>query len=204
MQNPVSIRRLLGSSNSKANLTLQGVAGAQDPKAVTSTSAPAQKNGAPLPLRKLFTWPVIIAAGNYATLSLVDITLRAVQPVFYSTPIQLGGLGLPPQKIGIILSVYGVLNGLLQIFFFAQIHDRFGSKRVYITGLFAALPVFALFPVINVLARYEGYSLITWLAVAFQCCMSIVINFSYGKCFVAPSSRRLSMFCPLTRSVYLP
>lgn len=182
VNSPISIRQLLSRSDS--NLTLRGAAGAQDPKILTPTSASAQKNGTPLPLRKLFTRPVIVAAGNYAALSLVDITLRAVQPVFFSTPIHLGGLGLSPQKIGMILSVYGILNGLLQIFFFARIHDRFGSKRTYITGICAALPIFALFPIINILARHQGYSLSVWFAVALQCWLSIVINFSYGEIFV--------------------
>ena len=128
---------------------------------------------------------MIIAAGNYAVLAIVDITLRAVQPVFLSTPIHLGGLGLPPQAIGVILSGYGILNGLLQIFFFAKIHERFGAKRVYLTGVFSSLPVFLLFPIINILARHQGYSLTVWLAVALQCCTSIIINFSYGKDFIS-------------------
>lgn len=181
MKSPVSIRRLLGLSDSKANLTLQGVAGAQDPKAVTATSTPHKKGEAPLPLRKLLTRPVIVAAGNYAFLAIVDITFRAVQPVFFSTPIHLGGLGLPPHSIGMILSAFGILNGIFQIFFFAKIHDRWGSKKVYIAGIVSALPVFISFPIINMLARLHGYSIMVWLAVAFQICTSIVISLSYGK-----------------------
>lgn len=182
MKSPLSIRRLLGLSESKAKLGLQGAAaGTQDPKIIAPTSTSTKKGNAPLPIRQLLTWPVVIAAGNYAVLAIVDITLRAVQPVFLSTPIRLGGLGLSPQTIGVILSGYGILNGLLQIFFFAKIHDRFGSKRVYLTGIFSSLPVFLLFPIINILARHQGYSLTVWFAVALQCCTSIVINFSYGK-----------------------
>jgi hypothetical protein len=54
----------------------------------------------PWPLRALFTKDVMIAGGNYALLSLVDIGYRAIQPLFYSTPRELGGLGLAPSEIG--------------------------------------------------------------------------------------------------------
>ncbi|KAG1791787.1 uncharacterized protein BJ212DRAFT_1240099, partial [Suillus subaureus] len=75
----------------------------------------------PLPLRSLLIPRVIIAAGNYAALSFLDIAFRAVQPVFFATPLELGGLGLDPPRIGNILAIYGVINGLFQIFFFADL-----------------------------------------------------------------------------------
>ncbi|KAF5327853.1 hypothetical protein D9619_004779 [Psilocybe cf. subviscida] len=138
----------------------------------------------PLPLRSLLTRRVIIAAGNYATLSLVDTSFRAIQPVFLSTPIHLGGLGLPPSTIGNLLSIFGVLNGVFQVFFFAQIHDRWGSKRVFIAGIAAALPAFASFPVINYLARAQGYSMMVWTAVGFQILTSVALGLSHGAVYI--------------------
>lgn len=135
----------------------------------------------PLPLRSLLTRRVIIASGNYAMLSLVDIAFRAIQPLFLSTPIHLGGLGLPPSTIGNLLSIFGVLNGVFQVFFFAQINDRWGSKLVFMSGITAALPVFASFPVINYLARTQGYSWMVWTAVGFQIVISVAISLSYGE-----------------------
>ena len=44
----------------------------------------------PVPLNKLIIPRVIIAGMNYAFLSLVDIAYRAIQPLFFSTPIELG------------------------------------------------------------------------------------------------------------------
>ena len=126
--------------------------------------------------------PVLIAALNYACLALVDICSRAIQPTFYSTPIELGGLGLPPHHIGKILSLYGILNGFLQIFFFAQTQARFGPKNVYTAGIASSLLVFVSFPVINSLARTSGPNdWLVWFAVAFQVVVSIFINFSYGE-----------------------
>jgi MFS family permease len=136
-----------------------------------------------LPLRALLTRRVIIAAGNYASLSLVDISFRAIQPLFLSTPIHLGGLGLPPSTIGYLMSIFGVLNGVFQVLFFARINDRWGPKRVFFWGIASGIPVFASFPVINYLARHNGYSTTVWIAVGFQIVIPIALSVSYGQYF---------------------
>ncbi|KAF5310961.1 hypothetical protein D9619_007779 [Psilocybe cf. subviscida] len=138
----------------------------------------------PLPLYSLLTRRVIIATGNYATLSFVDISFRAIQPVFLSTPIHLGGLGLPPSTIGNLLSIFGILNGVFQAFFFAQIANYWGTKSVFIAGIAAALPAFASFPIINYLAKIQGNSLMVWTAVGFQIVMSVAISLSHGAVFI--------------------
>ena len=138
------------------------------------------KTGKPVPFRELLTRAVVIAAGSHASLSLVDISFRAIQPLFLSTPIHLGGLGLPPSTIGNILSIFGVLNGVFQIFFFARINDRWGSKRVFLLGIASGVPMFASFPIINLLARHHGYSMVVWMAVGFQIIMSVALCFCYG------------------------
>jgi MFS family permease len=102
--------------------------------------------------------------------------------VFLSTPIPLGGLGLPPAPIGTLLAIQGVLNGLFQVFFFAWIHDRWGSKNTFIVGIFSAIPAFVLFPVANVLARTQGYSIAVWVVIGLQTIASLSINLSYGQC----------------------
>ncbi|KAF9234231.1 MFS multidrug-resistance DHA1 sub-family [Melanogaster broomeanus] len=112
-----------------------------------------------LPLRALLIPRVLIAAGNYATLSLLDIAFRAVQPLFYATPTELGGLGLDPPHIGNILAIYGVVNGLFQIFFFADMHDRFGSKAIYSVSMASGIPLILTFPVINCSGTSTGIKL---------------------------------------------
>ena len=126
---------------------------------------------------------MLIAAVNYATLSLVDIAYRAVQPLFFSTPIALGVLGLPPPPIGAILSFFGFMNGIFQVFFFARIHDRWGTKNVFIAGLLSAIPCFALFPFMNLLARSQGVSTTVWVIVALQTLISLGVSLSYGQRF---------------------
>ena len=134
----------------------------------------------PLSLRSLLTPRVLIAAGNYATLSLVDIAFRAIQPVFLSTPIYLGGLGLSTPSIGTLLSIAGVLNGVFQVLFFARIHDHWGSKKTFVVGIASAIPAFILFPVSSALARAQGYSAALWIAIGLQCIPGLLFGISYG------------------------
>ncbi|KAF7375253.1 Major facilitator superfamily multidrug-resistance DHA1 sub-family [Mycena sanguinolenta] len=136
------------------------------------------------PLRALLIPPVIVAAGNYALLSLVDISLRAIHPVFLSTPIELGGLGMSTSRIGNILSIFGILNGFVQVFFFRRIHDYMGSKKTFILGIASALPTFAAFPFLNYLARAQGMNMLVWTAALLHIIVSIGLSFSYGAVFI--------------------
>ncbi|GLB44911.1 putative major facilitator superfamily protein [Lyophyllum shimeji] len=192
---PVPVSRLLRLRKDKDDLSSKGTIGSEESPTV---AVPAQipDIDKPLPLRALLTPRVIIAAGNYAALSLVDIAFRAIQPVFFATPIALGGLGLPPSAIGNILSIYGVLNGAVQVFLFARIHDRFGSKNTYMAGIISAFPAFLAFPIINSMARAQGLSTAVWVAVFVQSFISIGLNLSYGAVFIfiaAASPNRASL-----------
>ena len=184
---PISIRRLFNITQERKKLTLQDAIGSttvpgQNAKTVQNFVDDCPQAERPLPLRSLLIPRVLIAAGNYASLSLVDIAYRAIQPVFLSTPINLGGLGLPTPSIGTLLCGQGILNGIFQVFFFAKIHDRWGSKNTFIAGISAAIPVFVLFPVANALARTQGYSIAVWAVIALQAIAANTLGLSYGQC----------------------
>ncbi|KAJ7431218.1 hypothetical protein B0H11DRAFT_2386296 [Mycena galericulata] len=127
---------------------------------------------------------VIVATSTYAFLSLVDIALRAIQPLFMATPIELGGLGLPTVHIGNLLSIFGVFNGIFQVFFFARVHDYLGSKATFTLGIASALPTFAIFPLLSYLARTQGLSTLVWAVTILQIILSIGLSFSYGAVFI--------------------
>jgi hypothetical protein len=156
---------------------------------------------------------VLVSAGNYATLSLIDIAYRGVQPLFFATPVALGGLGLTPPIIGNILSCYGILNGIAQVFFFARIHDRLGSKNTFLYGILCCFPLIAAFPVMNFIAKSsgdtDGLAWSIWALVGLQIFLSIGMNFSYGlqssllfhlrtlSLFQVPSSSSLPVLPPI-------
>ena len=134
----------------------------------------------PYPLRRLMTRQVLLSVINYATLSLVDISFRAIQPLFFSTPVSSGGLGLAPPAIGRILMYFGLLNGVFQLIFFARIHALLGTKRLFVCGVICGIPMFVLFPVMSTLARAYGVGRIIHLSVALQLAFALGVNSSYG------------------------
>ena len=181
---PISVGQLLNITRERKKPISQNTTESTDlsastiPEQNTEINDHCQAEG-PLSLRSLLTPRVLIVAGNYATLSLVDIAFRAIQPVFLSTPIYLGGLGLSTPSIGTLLSIAGVLNGVFQVLFFAQIHDRLGPKKIFVTGIASAIPTFFLFPVSNALARAQGYSAAVWIAIGLQCIPGILFGMTF-------------------------
>jgi MFS family permease len=150
----------------------------------------------PYPLRRLMTRQVLLSIINYATLSLVDISLRAIQPLFFSTPVSNGGLGLEPPAIGKILMYFGLLNGVFQLICFARIHALLGTKRLFVCGLLCGIPMFGLFPVMSALARAYGVGRIVYLSVALQLAFALGVNSCYGCIFIyltAASPNRASL-----------
>jgi hypothetical protein len=141
----------------------------------------------PYPLRQLVTRQrVLLSVTNNAALSLVNISYRAIRPLFFSTPISGGGLGLDPPSIGKILAWFGILTGIFQVTFFARAHALWGTKRFYVGGLCCAVPVFALFPVMNAIARVYGVGLAVYSAVALQIVFSLGLSSCLGGSWFLP------------------
>jgi hypothetical protein len=185
---PISIGQLLNFITENKQPTLPnciGPSAAMMPRQSTRTQIlddDCRQTERPLPLRSLLTPRVLIAAGNYASLSLVDIAFRAIQPVFLSTPIPLGGLGLPPSSIGTLLSIQGILSGIFQVFFFAPIQERWGSKKTFIAAISTAIPAFIMFPVANAFAQSQGYGIAVWIAFILHTNAAILLSLAYGQC----------------------
>jgi MFS family permease len=133
----------------------------------------------PLPLRALLTPKVSTVAANYVTTGLFHMAFTSVLPVFYATPIELGGLSLDPPRIGTILAAQGAAHGIFQVVFYARLHDRFGAGPIHTTGVSSGIPIVVLFPVINALARAQGIGLAVWLCVAIQLALTISLIMCY-------------------------
>jgi hypothetical protein len=136
----------------------------------------------PVPLRELFVPRILTPLANYVYLAFLSMAFAALQPLFYSTPIELGGLGLPPSTIGVCLGTTAFMTGIFQVLFFDQIVKRWGAKRVFLFGLAAFLPIFACFPLINAFARAAGgRSRVVWVMIFVQMALVIVMDMSYSS-----------------------
>ncbi|KAF8503892.1 MFS general substrate transporter [Hysterangium stoloniferum] len=97
-------------------------------------------------LRSLLTRPLVIILANCALYACLDVAVNSILPIYLSSPGELGGLGFNPSQIGIVMAIISVYNSLFQIFFFARIHARWGSRRMLQTGMLAFVALFLSFP----------------------------------------------------------
>ncbi|EGN95009.1 hypothetical protein SERLA73DRAFT_113718 [Serpula lacrymans var. lacrymans S7.3] len=181
---PLRFGRIINRCHPQRNDSPHNSETAPKPALLEALSHSSPNDGTPLPLRALLTPQVLIAASTYATTSLMDIAFRTIQPVFFATPIALGGLGLTPPVIGKILASFGILNGLFQVFCFARLHAWLGTKGTYILGVVAAIPMMMTFPVISLLVQSQGLNITVWFVIGLQVFLSVVLCISYGAVFI--------------------
>ncbi|TCD61847.1 hypothetical protein EIP91_007837 [Steccherinum ochraceum] len=150
----------------------------------------------PSSLRDVMIWPVIISVANYGLLALFDIAWAAIQPLFYSTPIEFGGLGMSPATIGLVLGGLGFSNGIFQGLCFARLVKSWGIKRLFTIAMAMFPIIFALFPVINSVARSEGgVTPLVWALVALQMFIVLVMDTAYGCIFLYIASSAPGRSC---------
>ncbi|KAJ6496298.1 major facilitator superfamily transporter [Mycena sanguinolenta] len=138
----------------------------------------------PVPLRELLTFPVVMSVTNYVAVAFLDLSVRALVPLFLAMPIGIGGLGLPPDKIGSILAIQSIATVLFQVLFFAIFVRRFGERRVLIGSMSMYLLIFTLLPFISTVATKSGLSATVWALVACLVSFSVVADMCFGAVFM--------------------
>ncbi|KAF7977075.1 hypothetical protein HWV62_4874 [Athelia sp. TMB] len=167
----------------KETVTRQPRKAARDSSAAESPVDQAEPAPAPLPFRALLTPPVVLTVSTYGLLAALDMALRGLLPVFYSTALDYGGLGLPPPAVGLVMGSFGLANGLFQAAFFARIVARAGVRRVLLGGVAAFVPLFAMFPLVHAVARRGAWP-VAWAGLALQFVFAISVDMSYGCIFI--------------------
>lgn len=140
----------------------------------------AQTKDKPLPIREVLTPRVVTAVVNYSLLAFLDITLRAIQPLFYTSGIKFGGLGFAPPIVGLCLGAFGLFSGLYQAFVFSPVYNRFGTKKIFVTSILTFIPMFALFPLMNLSARYNGVDALTWVELTLQMILYVLMDMGFS------------------------
>ncbi|KAG1866196.1 MFS general substrate transporter [Suillus subluteus] len=103
--------------------------------------------------RSIFIPGVIIPVLHYGLLSFVDQCMLVLMPLMYSTSRSLGGLGFSSTTIGLVMTVWTMLNGTIQVYAFPRLLRRFGPKRLYITSFAFFLITFSTYPLMNYMAK---------------------------------------------------
>lgn len=135
----------------------------------------------------LLTKPVIISITNYAMLALLDMSAMALVPLVWSTPIEMGGLNLSPASIGLWLSAYGCLNGVLQFALFPRVVGRLGPGRVVLASIASYVIIYTMFPFENMAARHataahgSGTNTTVWLLVILQLASICITDMGFSE-----------------------
>ncbi|KAG2361529.1 major facilitator superfamily domain-containing protein [Suillus spraguei] len=129
----------------------------------------------------LLTPAIVVPIANYAMLSFLDMSFRALVPLFLSTPIHLGGVGLTPSSIGLWLAFYGIVDGLFQAFFLAKIVDWVGPKRLFCISSSCFAPLVVMFPIMSWLIHTRG---VVDHAIVYSLFVQLVLTVTWEMAFV--------------------
>ncbi|KAN0136219.1 efflux pump azaL [Lactarius tabidus] len=185
---------LEGSPSVRANLNISQ----------KKRTSEVSKQDQPLPLRALLTRPVLLSVSSYAMIALLDMAAMALIPLVWSTPVELGGLSLSPASIGLWLSGYGCLNGVVQFTMFPRVVARLGPGRVILTSVAAYVIIYTMFPFQNLAARAKSASV--WLLVVLQLASICITDMGFNSVFMfiaaaAPNKRSLGATNGLAQTV---
>ena len=146
----------------------------------TIEDSPVNPDEIPLSFCELLLALVPLACGSYASFTILNISFRTVLPVHLATSINMGGLGLDPPAIGTILALMEVLGGILQLLFFAPLHNWLGGKALFLATISLFIPIAALFPTTNHVTQVYGMTHFAWFLVVLQIffltCTSLTIS----------------------------
>ena len=125
----------------------------------------------------------MIPIANYGLLGLVDLGFYVLLPLFYSSPIRIGGLGLSPPIIGTIRATFGFVDGCVQALFAAKMIRWFGAKNVFFWAVLWIYPLILFFPIMSAVVTMHGKvgPLIWFLLVAQLMCM-VLMDLAFSAC----------------------
>ena len=108
------------------------------------------------PASSFLTRELLFIYLNYTALSFLDMGYFALLPLFYSTSISLGGLGLDPFIIGITFGTFGCINAVIQAKLLGPLIRKYGARKMYIVSCPSLFVCFTLYPVMRFLAQLSG------------------------------------------------
>lgn len=143
---------------------------------------PTADDAQPLPIMTLLTMPsVMIPIANFGTLALVELSIFIFLPLFYASPIEIGGLGFPPPVIGTYMGIFGVANGISQALFAARIINWIGPKKLFCSAVLWFYPLILMFPLMSAVVTAQGkVGPITWVLILVQIVFMVLMELSYS------------------------
>ena len=120
---------------------------------------------------------------NYIFLAFLDMGHFTLLPLFYSTSIPSGGLGLDPSKIGIVMGCFGFVNAIVQARYLGPSIRKFGARKVYIICFPSLFGCFALYPIMKHLTQgFGGVNSLVIICMMIQLSLQMLVFSSSGTC----------------------
>ncbi|KAJ3734473.1 major facilitator superfamily multidrug-resistance, DHA1 sub-family [Lentinula guzmanii] len=109
-------------------------------------------------------------------LAFTDMSYEVLIPLIYTTSIPVGGLGLSPYQVGLILGIFGLANGIWNWAVLTKILKKLGPRRTFVICYAFFLIHFALLWILRDVAAYAGgMTPLVWTLLIFQLFVSTVI-----------------------------
>jgi hypothetical protein len=114
-------------------------------------------------------------------LSLLDVTLVVLQPLFLSTPIDAGGLGLDPATIGLILGAFHLVFGILDTICLAWLCRTLGTGQLYRTTIALFFVAIWTFPMMSWIAKSQGLVFLLWAVMGVQFVITVLNGMAFRE-----------------------
>ncbi|KAL0576782.1 hypothetical protein V5O48_005190 [Marasmius crinis-equi] len=116
----------------------------------------------------------------HAFYSFSNMSYQVLIPLIYSTSIALGGLGLHPYTIGVIMGIDGVVNSVLCVGVWTPMLKRVGPKKMFLVSYAFHAGRVGILMCARVVAAREGcVSWVVWVLLAGQIGASSVAGTAY-------------------------
>ncbi|KAF8678925.1 Major Facilitator Superfamily [Rhizoctonia solani] len=161
--------RLVGTTSSPAG-----------PFSPDQTEFPEPETVPPPPLSSLLTRRVCTTILNYALLSLLDISLVALSPIVFASPVAVGGLGMQPATIGLVLALQGIVTGAATALLVPRMQRWFGMRMTYRCGVWLYLGQIWLFPAMHYAVKLNlGGGMGVWVLIGLYTIISCASPISF-------------------------
>ena len=96
-------------------------------------------------------------------------------------PIEIGGLGFDPRRIGYIMGAYQVVAAVFMATYFSKIVRYLGERRTYVLAMATSQLCWAFFPLINVCASHYGISTGVWTGIVLWMVPTTFLYMAFGS-----------------------
>ncbi|KIK57652.1 hypothetical protein GYMLUDRAFT_45818 [Collybiopsis luxurians FD-317 M1] len=148
-----------------------------------SPSPPNRENDHRVPsTREVLTADLQMLLLNQGFLSFTDMAYFVLIPLIYTSSISIGGLGLSPYQVGLILGINAFLNGFWNLFVLTRILKKIGPRKMYILSYGSFLVTFPLLWILRDVAHVMGrVNALIWILIICQLFSASFVAAAYNS-----------------------